>query len=233
MLHKIKELYGNSLAASDGCIGHVDDFYFDDQRWGIRYLIADTGNWMPGRMVLLSPHAFGHLNQSERELQINLTRQQIEDSPAIEAHIPVSRQYEMDYNTFYNWPLYWNGDLLWGVTGYPMGVSRTQEELDSYAQEHLNDDKHLQSTHAVHGYSVIATDGKVGHLSDFLVDGKSWRIEDLAIETGHWYSGKEILISTSNVTRISYEESKVFVNLAKSDIEQTGRNQEVTAGLKP
>src|ERR1017187_9119041 len=98
MLQNITQLIGHKLAASDGEIGHVKDFYFDDQSWAVRYLVADTGSWMPGRLVLISPHALGAFYQGGRVLLVNLTRQQIENSPLIESHKPVSRQYEEAYH---------------------------------------------------------------------------------------------------------------------------------------
>lgn len=104
MLQSIKQLSGKKLGASDGDIGHVKDFYFDDQTWAVRYVIADTGNWLPGRQVLISPYAFGGLHQAEKVLRVNLTRKQIENSPAIESHKPVSRQYEEEYHRYYGWP---------------------------------------------------------------------------------------------------------------------------------
>src|SRR3984957_3776929 len=97
MLQSLKQLYGHQLAALDGEIGHLNDFYFDDQNWAVRYVVADTGSWLPGRLVLLSPHAFGHVHQAGKLLLANLTRQQIENSPAIGTHKPVSRQFEEEY----------------------------------------------------------------------------------------------------------------------------------------
>ena len=117
MLRSIKQLYGNKLGASDGEIGHVKDFYFDDQNWAVRYVVADTGSWLPGRQVLISPHAFGRLRQAEKVLRVKLTRKQIEDSPSIASHKPVSRQYEEEYHRYYGWPYYWQGDALWGMSG--------------------------------------------------------------------------------------------------------------------
>ena len=110
MLHNLKQIRGHKLAASDGAIGHVKDFYFDDKTWAIRYLVADTGKWLPGRQVLLSPHAFGRLDHDGKILAINLTRKQIENSPSIDEHRPVSRQYEQNYYNYYGWPTYWEGD---------------------------------------------------------------------------------------------------------------------------
>src|SRR6185436_7844826 len=104
MLRSIKQLYGNKLGASDGDIGHVKDFYFDDQNWAIRYLIADTGSWLPGRQVLLSPYSVLHIDRGEKTLRVNLTRKQIEESPSIESHKTVSRQYEEVYYRYYGWP---------------------------------------------------------------------------------------------------------------------------------
>jgi hypothetical protein len=96
-LESTKDLYGDRIAAMDGDIGHIRDFYFDDKIWVIRYAIADTGSWLTGRLVLLSPYAFGKLDQHDKTLHINLRKMQIQDSPSIESHRPVSRQFEADY----------------------------------------------------------------------------------------------------------------------------------------
>ena len=101
----------------------------------------------------------------------------------------------------------------------------SRDQIVSYDLHHSNDDKHLQSMSAVDGYHIQATDGMIGHVSDFLIDDMSWSIRELVVETGHWYSGKEILISPDKIERISYEESKVFVNLSKADIQRTEENE--------
>jgi hypothetical protein len=86
------------LGARDGEIGHLKDFYFDDQKWTVRYLVADTGTWLPDLKVLLSPLAVaGIRSKPHTALEMNLTKQQIEQSPPIEKHMPVSRQYEARY----------------------------------------------------------------------------------------------------------------------------------------
>src|ERR1700722_15084776 len=125
MLRSIKQLYGDKLGASDGEIGHVKDFYFDDQNWAIRYLVVDTGSWLTGRQVLLSPHSLGRLDQGEKILRVNLTRKQIENGPSIELHKPVSRQYEELYYRYYGWPCYWQGDGLWGMSGFMIAALPT------------------------------------------------------------------------------------------------------------
>jgi uncharacterized protein YceK len=120
MLRSIKLLYGDKLGALDGEIGHVKDFYFDDRNWAVRYVVADTGSWLTGCQVLISPHSLGRLAQAGKILCVNLTRKQIEDSPSIESHKPVSRQYEEEYHRYYGWPYYWQGDALWGMSNVPI-----------------------------------------------------------------------------------------------------------------
>jgi hypothetical protein len=230
MLHDIKQLFGHALAASDGAIGHVKDFYFDDQRWVIRYLVADSGSWLTGRQVLLSPHAFGHWDREKNILAIKLTRKQVEDSPSIESHKPVSRQYEIEYYNYYGWPAYWNGDAIWGLAGFPIVLAPSKDAMAAHLQPHHRADAHLQSIKSVIGYQIHATDGAIGKVSGFRVDDRNWAIVELAVETGHWFAGKEILISPAQIERVSYEDSSVFVKLTKAELSRTPEHEVVAAG---
>ena len=225
MLRSAKQLLGDKLGASDGEIGHVKDFYFDDQNWAVRYLVADTGSWLPGRLVLLSPHAFGGLDQTEKVLRVNLTRKQIGNSPSIETHKPVSRQYEEEYYRYYGWPFYWQGDGLWGMSGFPIlelpAKPLPGEPASPLGAQLKSADAHLCSTQAVKGYNLQATDGIIGHVGDFMMDDQSWAISQLVIKTGHRFSGKEVQIPANQVDRISYDESTVFVHMTKEAVEQS------------
>jgi hypothetical protein len=225
MWRSVKQIYGSTLGASDGDLGRVRDFYFDDQLWVVRYLVVDTSSWLPGRQVLISPHAFGDLAQVGNALHVNLTRSQIEHSPSIESHKPVSRQYEEEYYRYYGWPYYWQGAGLWGMSGFPV-LERTStpfpgEGAASCGEPLERADAHLRSTNAVHGYCLQATDAIIGHVCDFMMDPKSWAIGRLVVRTGNRFSGRETEIPTSTVQRISWDESKVFVTLTKAAIEQS------------
>jgi uncharacterized protein YrrD len=221
----LKQLNGKKLDASDGEIGQVKDFYFDDQSWAVRYVVAETGTWLTSRQVLLSPHAFGSLFPDGRDLVVNLTREQIENSPPIEWHKPVSRQYEEDYHRYYGWPYYWEGDGLWGgMSGFP--ILELPEKFIPAAAATIaiktkSPDAHLRSTQAVKGYHLQASDGIIGYVYDFMMDEASWAISELVIKTGNRFTGHEVLIPVSKVIRISYEESTVFVNLTKEAVEQS------------
>jgi uncharacterized protein YrrD len=224
MLLSIKQLGEKKLGASDGEIGRVKDFYFDDEQWAVRYVVADTGTWLPGRLVLISPRAFGTIYQDGDSLLVNLSRKQIENSPAIDSHKPVSRQFEEEYYRYYGWPSYWDEGGMWAMSGLPAAPPPNfmPIEREEPGKRGLNgDDPHLRSTQALRGYHIQASDGEIGHVADFIIDDDSWIIRQLVVETGHWFAGKEIAISSQHVSRISYEESKVFVNVTKETILKT------------
>jgi len=224
MFQSIKQLYSETLRALDGEIGHVKDFYFDDTNWAVRYLVADTGSWIAGRQVLLAPHAFSTAHQDGKVLLVNLTRKEIENSPSIETHKPVSRQYEEEYYQYYGWPSYWMGDLMWGISDFPP-LARHNGSFQNDKANACGDcrepiDSNLRSTQAMRGYQIQASDGPIGHVSDFIMDDQNWAIRRLVAETGHWLSGKEVLISLSQIDGISYEKSKILVKLTKEAIRQ-------------
>ncbi len=234
MLQNIKSLEGLKLSAQDGEIGHVADFYFDDTSWAIRYLVANTGPWLTGRMVLISPHSLGRPLADDKKFQVNLSRQQIEDSPSISADMPVSRQYEFDYYRYYGWPVYWYGNGgLWGTSTSPAMLPFSPQEREAAQSRGDSEADHLRSTKAVTGYALQATDGEIGSISGFLVDDESWHVGKLIADTGHWYNGNDILIPTAKIERISYEESKVYVSLSLADLKATGENEVATAGPHP
>lgn len=222
MLRSVKKLFEDKLGASDGEIGHVNDFYFDDQSWAVRYLVADTGSWMPGRLVLISPHALGNLYQGGKLLLVNLTRQQIENSPPIELHKPVSRQYEEEYHRYYGWPFYWQGGQLWGMSAFPIasapsGLSPSKQST-AKGRKRKSGDPHLRSAKAIIGYRVQATDEVFGHATDFVLDDKDWTIRQVVLDTGHWLSGKRVMIPPRQINRISWDESKVYVDLTQEAV---------------
>jgi hypothetical protein len=225
MLRSIKQVYGDKLGAVDGDIGHVKDFYFDDRSWVMRYLVADPGSWLSGRQVLLSPQAFVSLDWTGKLILLNLTRKQIEESPSIESHKPVSRQYEEEYHRYYGWPYYWEGSGLWGMSGFPLlelpPAALPREPASASGPTPENADAHLRSTQAVNGYHIQASDGMIGHICDFMMDAQTWAICQLVVKIGHRFSGHEVQIPTSQVDRISYEKSTVYVNLTTKAVEQS------------
>jgi sporulation protein YlmC with PRC-barrel domain len=84
MLHKVKDLQGDSILAEDGEVGSVDDLYFDDEGWDIRYLVVNARRWIPGRRYLVSPIAIDREQPLTLggDIRVELTREQISRCPA-------------------------------------------------------------------------------------------------------------------------------------------------------
>lgn len=220
MIHNSRELYGNRITAMDGDIGTLKDFLFDDRKWLVRYVVANTGLWLPGCTVLLSPHSLGEFDLHLKVLHVCLQRKQVKKSPAVDSQAPVSRQYEADYHRYYGLPAYWprNAPLDFGLdqTG-----KEYNSEISGIFPRGTEDHKHLRSAKDVSGYRVEALDGNVGHVSGFLIDDRNWSIPAIVVENGHWYSEKQVLVSPNNICQVSYEDSTFFVNLTKSDVRKT------------
>ena len=186
------------IRATDGELGTVDDLYFDDESWAIRYLIVDTGGWLGGRRVLISPFSVFNTDWEAKRLDVELTKKQVENSPDINTQMPVSRQHEAEYLQYYGYPYYWGGPYLWGQEYTPRGLSvpiaLSAAELSDRARSQ-SPDSHLRSTEAVTGYYIEAADGEIGHVDGFVVDDEAWAIRYVEVATKNWWPGKKVLVS--------------------------------------
>jgi hypothetical protein len=223
MLRNVKDLRGYAIRATDGVIGRVDDFYFDDEDWSIRYLVVDTGSWLSGRKVLISPIALGHAGWMGRQLPVALTRAQVEGSPDIDTRKPVSRQHEAQYCGYYGYPDYWSGAGLWGMSACPGGVTtqaRIEENLKSHGTHAtaMPDDCHLRSSNTVIGHYITATDGDIAPLEDLLVDDHTWAIRYMVVNTSNWWGGHRALVATPWIRDVSWSEAKISVDLTRQAV---------------
>jgi len=224
MLRNVKELQGFAIHATDGIMGEVVDLYFDDEDWAIRYLVVDTGHWLSGRKVLISPLAIGRVDWMAQELSVSLTKARVEGSPDIDTKKPVSRQHEATYFEYYAYPYYWGGEGLWGMGAYPgsMTVERRFEEEMKTRRASLtksSDDCHLRSTKVVLGNHVHAKDGDIGHVEDMLVDDRTWAIRYMIVDTSNWWGGHRVLVAPHWIDAVSWPEAKVSVNLTRQAVQ--------------
>jgi hypothetical protein len=221
MLRKTKESRGYKLSARDGEIGQLKDFYFDDHQWTVRYLIADTGNWLPHRKVLISPFAVTGIRAlPHKAVEVDLTRKQIEESPSIEAHKPVSRQFEAQYFEYYRWPFYWSGPMLWGPGALPgpVPLDAPPPELPPPTPPADPEDSHLRSANEVAGYHIQALDHEFGHVEQFLFDDENWAIRYLVVDTRNWWPGKRVLLAPQWISEVCWSELRVYVDFDRDTV---------------
>ncbi len=228
MQRSIKSLMGYTLGAADGEIGKVKDFYFDDNTWTIRFVIVETGNWLSGRKVLISPGSLIKPHSDSEVISVSLTTEQIKNSPDIDTEKPVSVQQEMNLYNYYPWENYWGGSL-WGggmgTTGMMTRPSSTVEEA-AEAERHTHaaegdGNPHLRSTGTVKGYTIRAVDKAIGEVEDFIIDDRSWKIDFIVVDTGNWFPGKKVLISPKWIKEVEWETSSVIVDISAEAVKNS------------
>ena len=196
MLRHTKDLQGFKLDCNDGELGKIKDFYFDDLLWIVRYLVADTGRWLPRRKVLVSPLSLGKIDEDKKKIQVNLTKEIVEKSPSIFPDQPFLRKEETALSGYYKWPSYWENITL-----------ETEDTI------------HLRSAKEVTGYAVEALDGEVGVIANFIIDDADWTIRYLVVDIKKILPGRKVLLALDWIERFYEEEQKLVVNVTKDLIE--------------
>jgi hypothetical protein len=225
MLWDASALDGYAVEASDGRIGSVNDFLFEDTNWIVRWLVVDTGNWLSGRKVLLPVSALGKPDPALRQFPIKLTSQQVENSPDIDTDRPVSRRHEIHVYKYYGWNPHWDSGLLpiGGGMAMRFGDTLPQSEsmpLDAVAQDarQAGGDPHPRSTEALTGFHVHATDGEIGHVVDFLVDDAGWSIRYIKVDTKKWWPGISVLMPSRSVHNIDHPNRLVHLDVDRHEV---------------
>jgi hypothetical protein len=221
MLQRLDPIRGWKLEASDGEIGRVNDYLFDDDRWTVRYLIADTGDWLKKRSVLLSPVAMNRTDRDAKQIFVNITRDQVRSAPEFDANRPMSRRDEASYANYYQYPVYWGGIDVWGNTAHPGDLSRTRPTGSFDPARYSDAERRLKRVSEVLGFHIRALDGEVGHIDDFLVDDDSWAIRYLLADTSNFIGGKWVLISPQWARRVDWNGLTVNLDMNKDHVKNS------------
>jgi hypothetical protein len=216
MLRSLKKIEGYHIAATDGELGKVKDFYFDDAWWVVRYFVVDTGDWLPGRRVLISPLSIGEPDWEGKVLPASLTREQVENSPGIERDKPVSRQHEEQLSSYYGWDPYWGVGAYAGAGVPPVPYSPPEPRLPR-----LRGDPHLRSVREVSAYHIEAEDGEIGHVDDFIAQTGDWAIRYLVADTRNWLPGRKVLLSPTWAKEVVWSDGRVRVDLTREQVKNS------------
>lgn len=220
MLRSLKDINGYKLNAVDDNIGKIIDFYFDDLVWKIRYIVSDTGRWLPGRKLLISSQEIETSGWADHLQAATLARDKIQNSPDMKVDLPVSRQEEIKLVQYYGWEPYWESKE------FSSSLSNTPPESPPVvepASDGTDDDSqtHLRSVNDITGYHIEANDGEIGHVEDIIVEADDWVIRYLVVNTGKWLPGRKVLISPTWTQKINWSEKNLISNLSREDIEHS------------
>ena len=225
MERNINSLIGYDIEATNGIIGKLQEFYFDDETWTIRYLIVKTGSWLSGREVLISQVALKNRNWLNKTIPVNLTKKQVQNSPDIDTKKPVSRQQEVNLFGHYQWENYWSSGFY---ANGSMGVSMPFPSIDRKIliapdEDHNNpdDDIHLRSTDRITGYHIHASDGEIGHVKDFVIDDQLLQLLFFVVDTHNWIGGKKVLIPVNEIKKVDWSTFEVFLNITVNEVQNS------------
>ena len=221
MLRSIKEIYNYVLQAEDGEIGRCKDFLFDDEHWTVRYMVVDTGKWLLGKKVLISPISLGEPDWGSEHFPVRLTKEQIEEAPGLDEDAPFSRQHEIRWTRHYGLPYYWEGSGVWGKAGYPNALF-IKKELEVMSEEIADAvETHLRSAIEVSGYHIRATDDEIGHVQDFILDDETWTIRYMVVDTRNWLPGRKVLVAPPWINSVDWAERKVSIAMTRNEVENS------------
>jgi hypothetical protein len=209
----LSALKGLSVVGTDRRIGTVKDFLFLDDRWQVRWLVIDTGAWLPGRKVLIHPSAVADWDFEREEILTPLARQQVEGSPNFPENQKLSRDFENSLFAHYGWNPDWRPGIFASMTlAATAAADPTSESVD---------DAHLRSFDAIKGYRLRATDGEIGRVENFLIERVDWSIQYLIVVAGSWLTGKEVLLAPYAVTRIDWLNREILLNVTRDQVKNS------------
>jgi hypothetical protein len=209
-------LPGFSLSATDGEVGRIEEVYFDDRNWAIRYLVVKTGSWLSGRKVLISPQAFDRSRWNGETFPVNLTKKQILNSPDVDTEIPLSSKHTASINKYYLWQTFMDDGFYAPAHCDPPDLSE-DAEMDNQSDDHF----HLRSTRQTKGYHIYATDGEIGYVCDFIVSDEDWKMEYLVVVAKSIFGDQKILISVRDIREIKWASSNIYLDISVKAVEQS------------
>jgi len=219
------KLFKAAIDGADGHIGSVHDVYFDDQSWMVRYLVVDTGRWLPGRKVLLSPEVIVPPWHGETAMSVKLARDQVRSSPEIDKMQRIPRQAEQLLHRSPNPEVL---DMPTPSPPPPQSAASREERHEGHTLPESPSDFHLGSAKGVRGYRVWASDADTGHVADILFDDELRRILFFVVDIEEWLSGKKVLVSPRFVPRVDLVNSRIEVEVLSGAI-KTGQAYEPAA----
>lgn len=223
MRYRSKDILTCKVRARDGTLGSVVDILFDDRDWTVRYAVVDTGGWLEGKQVLLPRETLGSPDRERRELEVSLTREEVEASPGTEHDPPLAQETRLSYFDDWSWTTYGWGGFIGGA--HPIPPKEPPPEAASASEE-----KHLRSIREITDYRIEARDGGIGHVEEFVLRDDDWRVEYVVVDTRNWLPGKKVVVSPAALSRIDWRDRRAHVDRTQEQVKESPEIEELAAG---
>ncbi|GAA0595785.1 PRC-barrel domain-containing protein [Virgibacillus siamensis] len=214
-----------NIYATDGEMGKIHDLYFDDDKWGLRYVVVDSRKWLPGRRVLLSPASFDSIDSKEAFVKAKEDKETIRNSPKVPEGQPITREVEKSLTGYYGWGRYWTDSLVGGVQPRPYNDVRNEALAKDQIQQEMNLNEEtnldLRSADETMDYKVHADDGKLGHAADLVLDDHYWKMRYLIVESeGLPNENNYYVMDLEDVESVDWFEGDIYVRGSLDSIKQ-------------
>ncbi|MDP4266108.1 MAG: PRC-barrel domain-containing protein [Bacteroidota bacterium] len=220
-MYNLNDIIGYKIHATDGYLGKVIDFFFDDESWTIRYIVVDTDSLTKGRKVLLSTVALGIPDKETFSFPAKINCDQVINSPDINTQKPVYRKHEIGLFKHYSWPVYWGTEYYssrtFGTNTESVESGKETKQPEGTTQE----DQHIRSTNIIRDYHIQAINGDIGHVDDYIYDPETWKILYIVVKTRNWLPGRKVLISPEWIKEVKWTENKLIANLTQDSIRKS------------
>jgi hypothetical protein len=204
LLHRAQKVIGAAIHAVDGEIGTLEDFYFEEGDWTVRYLLVDTGKWLSGKKVLLSPVDV-KAPWTMAAVPVSLTRDQVWHSPQFDPSRQLSPDDEEKTLRHYG-------------HASPTGTGGTH---------------HLRSTKESTGFHLHAADGEIGHVDDFLIGENSWKIRYLLVDTSNWIGGKSVVVASEALAGVDPDNGMLKVAATRDAVKHSPKFASIEDAIGP
>jgi hypothetical protein len=235
MMHLAQKVAGATVRGVDGEIGTLEDFYFEEDRWTVRYLLVDTGKWFSGKRVLISPMSVRD-GWGRTGVPLGLTKEQVWNSPEIDEGVSLSRACETNVLAYYGYPDYWGAASIWGDYDSPMalaaGAAAESKSAPPVSTGIDPEARHLRSIKKSTGYHLHARNGEIGHVDDFLIGEQSWRIRYLLVDTSNWIGGRSVIVSSETVEGIDPGRGQLYVAADRDGIAKAPELESIQSALE-
>ncbi|QKY68475.1 PRC-barrel domain-containing protein [Lentibacillus sp. CBA3610] len=230
MLFFASDLNEYNIDASDGQMGKIQDLYFDDDKWVVRYAVLDVRKWLPSRRILLSLGSFQSIDSQNQRINVEHDKETVRNSPSIPADAPFSKDLEIALTGYYGWSRYWLGGMLWGTEDIP--GTNTDEQLSDEDRFMQESEHYLRSEVETRAFRVHANDGKAGAVADFLIDDVYWKIRYVAVQKGDFAADdKLLLIEPGEIQSVDWMDGHIYINSSLKELNELtsyGSKDEVT-----
>jgi sporulation protein YlmC with PRC-barrel domain len=207
MIKPYSEIKDLNIRCIDGRLGVIDDLLIDDEQWKVHHLVVSLNGPLRNQQVLIAPSVLTTANFELRHVAINLTRQQLFDSPPLDRKQPVSRQYEQALEKHYGRPVYWLSLAL----STPRLLAKKFEESTQLAVDEHENTANLRSAEEICGYDIDNRGGQAGYVCDLTVNTDQWVIEELASHTGSWLSSKVSNVPARRIRNVDWLSRRISI----------------------